>query len=95
VTLTPMLCSLFLKNSHKHGAQRSKFGDITERGFDNMLRFYDRTLQVVLKYRPATMLAFVVVLIATAALFILVPKGFIPDQDTDQIAVTTEAAQGT
>src|SRR5262249_51025559 len=44
---------------------------------------------------PATMLAFVVVLVLTAALFIIVPKGFIPDQDTDQIAVTTEAAQGT
>jgi HAE1 family hydrophobic/amphiphilic exporter-1 len=41
------------------------------------------------------MIAFVVVLLLTALLFVVVPKGFIPDQDTDQIAVTTEAAQGT
>src|SRR5437773_324428 len=94
VTLTPMLCSLFLKKPHKHG-EASKFGQVTERGFDNMLKFYDRTLQVVLKQRPATMVAFVVVLFLTGVLFILVPKGFIPEQDTDQIAVTTEAAQGT
>jgi HAE1 family hydrophobic/amphiphilic exporter-1 len=60
-----------------------------------MLRGYDRTLQIVLRHRPATMGAFVIVLALTALLFILVPKGFIPEQDTDQIAVTTEAAQGT
>src|SRR5438552_11541230 len=41
------------------------------------------------------MVAFVAVLVLTAALFVLVPKGFIPDQDTNQIAITTEAAQGT
>jgi hydrophobic/amphiphilic exporter-1 (mainly G- bacteria), HAE1 family len=94
VTLTPMLCSLFLKKPHTHGAG-SKFGRVTEKGFDGLLRGYDRTLQIVLRHRPATMAAFVVVLLATALLFIVVPKGFIPDQDTDQIAVTTEAAQGT
>src|SRR5213078_1753327 len=54
-----------------------------------------RPLQIVLRSRPATMLAFVVVLLATGLLFVVVPKGFIPDQDTDQISVTTEAAQGT
>ena len=94
VTLTPMLCSRFLKKPH-HGAEGSKFGTVTERGFDSMLEGYDRTLQVVLRHRPATMAAFVAVLVLTGVLFVLVPKGFIPDQDTDQIAVTTEAAQGT
>src|SRR5439155_22617763 len=94
VTLTPMLCSLFLKKPHQH-AGRSRVGRITERGFDAMLRGYDRTLQMVLRHRPVTMAAFVVVLALTALLFVLVPKGFIPEQDTDQIAVTTEAAQGT
>src|SRR5262245_35890951 len=94
VTLTPMLCSLFLKKPHQHG-QQSAFGRVTEAGFDRMLGAYDRTLQVVLRHRPATMAMFVAVLVATALLFIVVPKGFIPDQDTDQIAVTTEAAQGT
>ena len=60
-----------------------------------MLHGYDRTLQIVLRHRPATMAAFVAVLALTGVLFVLVPKGFIPDQDTDQIAVITEAAQGT
>jgi HAE1 family hydrophobic/amphiphilic exporter-1 len=94
VTLTPMLCSLFLKKPHKHG-EESTFGKVTEQGFDGMLRGYDKALQVVLRHRPATMAAFVAVLILTGVLFVLVPKGFIPEQDTDQIAVTTEAAQGT
>jgi len=94
VTLTPMLCSLFLRKPHAR-AGSSKAGRVTERGFDALLRAYDRTLQMVLRHRPATMAAFVVVLALTALLFVLVPKGFIPEQDTDQIAVTTEAAQGT
>ncbi len=109
VTLTPMLCSRFLKQSGSggshgsggsrgsHGAKpkESKFAEVTEATFESMLRGYDRTLQIVLKHRPATMLAFAVVLVLTAVLFVIVPKGFIPNQDTDQIAVITEAAQGT
>ncbi len=94
VTLTPMLCSLFLKRPTKHG-DASKFGKATERGFDSLLRGYDNALKIVLKHRPATMATFVVVLIMTGVLFVFVPKGFIPEQDTDQIAVVTEAAQGT
>jgi HAE1 family hydrophobic/amphiphilic exporter-1 len=73
----------------------ARFEHATEEAFQRMLRGYDRTLQIVLRHRPATMAAFVIVLALTALLFVLVPKGFIPDQDTDQIAVTTEAAQGT
>jgi HAE1 family hydrophobic/amphiphilic exporter-1 len=98
VTLTPMLCSRFLKHKpggHDGKEKLSKFGAVTEHAFDSLLRGYDRTLKVVLQRRATTMLAFVIVLLMTAGLFILVPKGFIPDQDTDQIAVTTEAAQGT
>ena len=63
--------------------------------FEGMLRVYDRTLQVVLRFRPATMVVFVLVLAGTVYLLIEIPKGFIPDQDTDQLAVITEAAQGT
>src|ERR687890_158392 len=47
MTLTPMLCSLFLKKPHNHGGG-SKFGRATEAGFDRLLRGYDRTLQIVL-----------------------------------------------
>ncbi|HUK36897.1 MAG TPA: efflux RND transporter permease subunit, partial [Vicinamibacterales bacterium] len=98
VTLTPMLCSRFLKGHKKSADDKphtSKFAEITERYFQAMLGAYDRTLQVVLKHRVATMATFAVILALTAVLFIVVPKGFIPDQDTDQLAVTTEAAQGT
>ena len=93
VTLTPMLCSRFLRV--KHGAKHSVFYRITESFFEWMLRVYDRSLQVVLRYRPATMAVFVLVLAGTVYLFMKIPKGFIPDQDTDQLSVITEAAQGT
>src|SRR4051794_12640271 len=94
VTLTPMLCSLFLKKPAAHGGG-SRIAAATERAFDRLLHGYDRTLQMVLRHRGATMGASVAVLALTALLFVVVPKGFIPEQDTDQISVTTEAAQGT
>jgi HAE1 family hydrophobic/amphiphilic exporter-1 len=93
VTLTPMLCSRFLRRPSSEGVGR--FARASESGFEWLLNRYDRTLQVVLRHRLATMVAFLAVLGATVVLFLIVPKGFIPDQDTDQIAVTTEAAQGT
>ena len=93
VTLTPMLCSRFLRRPSSHGM--SKFAQASESGFQWLLNGYDRTLQIVLRHRQATMAAFFAVLVGTFALFLYIPKGFIPDQDTDQIAVTTEAAQGT
>jgi HAE1 family hydrophobic/amphiphilic exporter-1 len=94
VTLTPMLCSRFLKKPSGHG-KGSGFNQASERVFNWMLALYDRTLVVALRHRAATMLAAGVVLVTTGVLFVIVPKGFIPEQDTDQIAVTTEAAQGT
>ncbi|HTY64306.1 MAG TPA: efflux RND transporter permease subunit [Acidobacteriota bacterium] len=93
VTLTPMLCSRFLRTAHDQ--RRSWFYRITEKFFDGMLHAYDRSLQVVLRHRAVTMIFSLVVLAVTAYLFIKIPKGFIPDQDTDQLAITTEAAQGT
>jgi HAE1 family hydrophobic/amphiphilic exporter-1 len=97
VTLTPMLCSRFLKRPSPETAPTtlSRFMAATERYFEAMLRFYERTLQGALRYRGATVAAAAVVLVLTGVLFVVVPKGFIPDQDTDQITVTTEAAQGT
>ncbi len=93
VTLTPMLCSRFLRPPHEQ--RKSWFYRVTERMLDGMLRLYDRTLQGVLRYRRTTMAAFFVVFAATAVMFIYIPKGFIPDQDTDQLIAITEAAQGT
>ena len=93
VTLTPMLCSRFLKapSHHEHGW----FYHVTERFFEGMLHAYDVTLKACLRHRVFTMATFVIVLAATVWMFMDIPKGFIPDQDTDQISVTTEALQGT
>jgi hydrophobic/amphiphilic exporter-1 (mainly G- bacteria), HAE1 family len=93
VTLTPMLCSRFLRSPELQ--KRTWFYRTTERFFEGMLRGYDRTLQVVLRHRPLTMVASMLILAATLFMFMKIPKGFIPDQDTDQIYAVTEAAQGT
>ena len=93
VTLTPMLCSRFLRSPEHQ--KHSWFYRVTERFFEGMLHVYDRTLQIVLRHRAATMAASGLVLAATVYMFVTIPKGFIPDQDTDQIYAVTEAAQGT
>jgi HAE1 family hydrophobic/amphiphilic exporter-1 len=93
ITLTPMLCSRFLR-APEH-SQKSWFYRVTERFFEGMLHIYDSTLKVVLRYRLTTMAAGLAVLAGTVYMFIHIPKGFIPDQDTDQLSVITEAAQGT
>ena len=93
ITLTPMLASRFLRSPDEQ--RRSWFYRVTERFFDRMLRVYDRSLQTVLRYRGTTMAISGVVLVATLVMFVKIPKGFIPDQDTDQLLAITEAAQGT
>ncbi len=93
VTLTPMLCSRFLQpaKEQEHGFLYRA----TENFFAGMLRAYDQSLQFVLRHRPATMALSAGVLLATMYMFVGVPKGFIPDQDTDQLDVITESSQGT
>src|SRR5215813_7042319 len=93
VTLTPMLCSRFLKSAHE--GKKGRFYHTTERFFDAMLRVYDSTLKIALRHRFAMMMSFVLVLAATMYMFVTIPKGFIPDQDTDQLSIITEAQQGT
>jgi len=92
LSLTPMLCSRFLRahQNERHG----RLYNASERMFDGMLYVYDRTLQVTLRHRLATMGVSVVVLVATVYLFTIVPMGFLPDEDTGQIFVFTEGAQG-
>ncbi len=92
VTLTPMLCSRFLRGGH---SEHGWFYRITERFFVGLLHGYDVSLKWVLERRVLTMASFFLVLGATGWMFIHIPKGFIPDQDTDQIFAVTEAAQGT
>ncbi|HEY7098376.1 MAG TPA: efflux RND transporter permease subunit [Terriglobales bacterium] len=92
LSLTPMLCSRFLRSAkeQRHGRIYSAF----ERFFDGLLRIYDRTLQVTLRHRLATMAVSVAVLVGTVYLFIAIPKGFLPDEDQGQIFVFTEGPQG-
>ena len=93
VTLTPMLCSRFLK-SIRHGRQPARLSGAAERIFDGMLDIYDHSLQSVLRHRAAILAFSVLILAATAALFVRIPKGFVPDSDNDQLLIQTEAEQG-
>jgi HAE1 family hydrophobic/amphiphilic exporter-1 len=92
LSLTPMLCSRFLRSTH--GQRHGRLYNLSERFFDGMFRLYDRTLRGTLKYRATTMAVSGIVLAATVYLFIITPKGFLPDEDTSQIFVFTEGAQG-
>ena len=91
LTLTPMLCSLFLKN--EHATQHGKLYKLFETGFDKMLAGYKRGLDFVLKHQFATLLVFLATLCATVALFIIIPKGFFPQQDTGVIQGSAQSAQ--
>jgi hydrophobic/amphiphilic exporter-1 (mainly G- bacteria), HAE1 family len=92
LTLTPMLASRFLRphGEEEHGA----FFKATERGWLWIVARYDRALHVVMRHRRATMVFSLCVLIATGFLFVIIPKGFIPSEDTGRINATTQAAAG-
>ena len=92
LTLTPMLCSRFLK---PHGEVRhGRLFLASEKVFDAMLRAYDSTLTRVLRHRLATILFSFVLLGCTIYFFLVIPKGFLPNEDTGAIFGFTEAAQG-
>ena len=92
LSLTPMLCSRFLKPPHetKHGRVFNFF----ERSQDWLLHVYDRSLRVVLRHKFATLMASALMMVGTVYLFIVIPKGFLPSEDIDQFNVTTEASEG-
>jgi len=91
LTLTPMLCARMLKNKKKR--EQSRFYRASERVFDRTIAFYGRTLVWVLARRTATLIVAVLTLVLTVCLYILVPKGFFPIQDTGEIQGVTEAGQ--
>src|ERR1700741_568675 len=91
LTLTPMMCAKFLKPI-EHGKQ-SKLFRWSERAFEWMLYFYDTGLKWVLRHRLTTLLVAVATLIATIYLYLVVPKGLLPNQDTGEIIGVTDAAQ--
>jgi len=92
LTLTPMMCSRFVRPPHRR--QQSRLYAASERFFQGMHRMYDRSLQTVMRHRGATLVLSAAVLVATAWLFVVIPKGFFPSEDTGQIFGITEAAQG-
>ncbi len=94
LTLTPMLCARFL-HGHKPGEveKHGRLYMLFERGFDAMLNGYKRGLQVVLKHQFITLLSFLATMAATVMLFIYIPKGFFPQQDTGFIFGTADSAQ--
>ena len=90
LTLTPMMCSRFLSpEAHKHG----RIYNAIESMFDGMLRFYERTLDVALRFRFITLMVFVGTVGVTVFLYIIIPKGFFPTQDTGIMIGVTDASQ--
>jgi len=92
ITLTPMLCSRFLKPPHsiRHG----RLFQMTERGFDAILAGYSWTLRQTLRFRPVAMLVSAALVAGTVYLFMKIPTGFIPSQDMGQLQAQIEGAQG-
>ncbi len=90
LTLTPMACSRFLRPpTESHGRVYAA----SERVFAGMLSLYERTLKLVLRHPRFTFMVFLATVALTAVLFVIVPKGFIPNEDTGQVFAFTEASQ--
>jgi len=91
LTLTPMLASRFLRphDEERHGPLYM----LSERGFAAIARGYERGIDFVLRHRFATLLTFIATVVATGYLFVVIPKGFFPQQDTGILFGTTEAGQ--
>ena len=92
LTLTPMLCSRFLRppREQKHG----RLYMALERFFDRLLNLYDVSLQWALRHRVLVMVISVLILAITVWQFYVMPKGFLPEEDASQVFAYTEAAQG-
>jgi HAE1 family hydrophobic/amphiphilic exporter-1 len=91
LTLTPMMCARFLNNDDatRHG----RLYRLVEAGFDHLLAGYRRGLDFVLRHQAPTLAVFAATVIATGYLFVIIPKGFFPQQDIGLITGFTEAAQ--
>jgi HAE1 family hydrophobic/amphiphilic exporter-1 len=93
LTLTPMMCSRFLKGEHQ--VRHGRFYSAIERLWSNAVDLYRRQLHWVLGHRRTAMAGSGLIFAATLLLFIIVPKGFIPSQDVGSVNGTIEAAEGT
>ena len=93
LSLTPMLCSRFI-SPLSHANLHQGFSGMMERFFDAWLALYRKTLHMLLNHKALTMFASAGLLVLTAWLFMIAPKGFLPLEDTGQIIVQTEGLQG-
>jgi multidrug efflux pump len=91
LTLTPMMCSRILRSTPKD--QQGRFFKASERAFDSMIAFYGRTLKFVLGYQIITLLVAAATLVLTVLLYIFIPKGFFPTQDTGVIQGISQAPE--
>ncbi|MGC2178067.1 MAG: efflux RND transporter permease subunit, partial [Bradyrhizobium sp.] len=92
LTLTPMMCSRFLR-PHSDHQEHGRFYQWSERGFDAMLRSYERGLDLAISWRRTTLIIFFATLTLSIYLFVIIPKGFFPQQDIGLITATSEASQ--
>ena len=90
LTLTPMMSARILRHQPKE--QQGRIYKASERAFESMIAFYGRTLKVVLEYQTITLLVAVATLLLTIFLYIIIPKGFFPVQDTGVIQGISQAA---
>ena len=93
LTLTPMLSAHFLNEGSLHGSRNFVF-DAFEALYQKVLKFYDRTLHIVMRHRPATMVFSAVTLVVTFLLYTQVKKGFFPSEDQGILRANTEGVQG-
>jgi len=90
LTLTPMMCARLLK---QHSGQHGRLYRLFERGFDALLAAYERGLKIALRHRFGTLMIMLGTVGLTGYLYIVIPKGFFPQQDTGMIFGIAEAAQ--
>ena len=91
LTLTPMMCAKLL--SHKDQAKEGRFNQASERFLNSVIAWYGKTLTWVLKHQTATLVVTVATLVVTLGLYLVIPKGFFPVQDTGVLLGITEAPQ--
>ena len=91
LTLSPMMCSLFLRNEKQQRHSRAYM--FIERGFDKLIAGYTHGLDFVLRHQKSTLVVFMLTVATTVVLYIYEPKGFFPQQDTGILAGLTEGAQ--
>ena len=93
LTLTPMMSARILRHNPKE--QQGRIYQFTERAFEGMIAFYGRTLKVVLRFQTITLLVAITTLLLTVFLYVIIPKGFFPVQDTGVIQGISQAPQAT